>query len=173
MNENNNLLKFAIKTSSTNTPSNTCVDQSNIEEQKISEAVESTPLIENCAKTVSTSPPPSAMAKRKKSKQQLTDYFPVRRSFRKTKREREQENLRDIEKAIEKQSEDGLAVKIFKDKGRGIVANRSFTRGEFVVEYIGDLIDHNEADRREEVYAKDAEFGCYMYYFKHKEQHWW
>lgn len=104
---------------------------------------------------------------------QMTDFFPVRRSIRKTKRAVEQEQLRYIEKAIEKQCEDGLAVKIFKDKGRGVIADRSFSRGEFVVEYIGDLIDHNEADRREEIYAKDAKFGCYMYYFKHKEQHWW
>lgn len=104
---------------------------------------------------------------------QLTDYFPVRRSIRKTKRAVEQEYLRHMEIAIEKQSEDGLIVKIFKDKGRGICAGRSFARGEFVVEYIGDLIEQNEADRREEIYAKDSAFGCYMYYFKHKEQQWW
>lgn len=104
---------------------------------------------------------------------QMTDYFPVRRSIRKTKKEVEKEYLRDIEKAIEQQCEDGLAVKLFKDKGRGICAGRPFARGEFVVEYIGDLIEQSEADRREEIYAKDSAFGCYMYYFKHKEQQWW
>lgn len=104
---------------------------------------------------------------------QMTDFFPVRRSIRKTKRAVEQEYLRHIEKAIEHQQEDGLVVKCFKDKGRGICAGRPFTRGEFVVEYIGDLIEQNEADRREEIYAKDTAFGCYMYYFKHKEQQWW
>lgn len=104
---------------------------------------------------------------------QMTDFYPVRRSIRKTKRAVEQEYLRHIEKAIEQQSEDGLVVKLFKDKGRGICAGRPFARGEFVVEYIGDLIDQTEADRREEIYAKDSAFGCYMYYFKHKEQQWW
>lgn len=104
---------------------------------------------------------------------QMTDFFPVRRSIRKTKKAVEQEYLRHIEKAIEQQSEDGLVVKLFKDKGRGICAGRPFARGEFVVEYIGDLIEQNEADRREEIYAKDTAFGCYMYYFKHKEQQWW
>lgn len=105
---------------------------------------------------------------------QMTDFFPVRRrSVRKTKKAVEQEYLRTIEKAIEQQSEDGLVVKLFKDKGRGICAGRPFARGEFVVEYIGDLIEQNEADRREEIYAKDSAFGCYMYYFKHKEQQWW
>lgn len=105
---------------------------------------------------------------------QMTDFFPLRRrSVRKTKKAVEQEYLRTIEKAIEQQSEDGLVVKLFKDKGRGICAGRPFARGEFVVEYIGDLIEQNEADRREEIYAKDTAFGCYMYYFKHKEQQWW
>lgn len=104
---------------------------------------------------------------------QMTDFFPVRRSIRKTKKAVEQEYLRHIEKAIEQQCEDGLVVKLFKDKGRGICAGRPFARGEFVVEYIGDLIEQNEADRREEIYAKDTAFGCYMYYFKHKEQQWW
>lgn len=105
---------------------------------------------------------------------QMTDFYPVRRrSVRKTKKAVEQEYLRNIEKAIEQQSEDGLVVKLFKDKGRGICAGRPFARGEFVVEYIGDLIEQAEADRREEIYAKDTAFGCYMYYFKHKEQQWW
>lgn len=104
---------------------------------------------------------------------QMTDFFPVRRSIRKTKKAVELESLRHIEKAIEQQCEDGLVVKFFKEKGRGICAGRPFARGEFVVEYIGDLIEQSEADRREEIYAKDSAFGCYMYYFKHKEQQWW
>ncbi|XP_055298623.1 histone-lysine N-methyltransferase PR-Set7-like [Sitodiplosis mosellana] len=103
---------------------------------------------------------------------QMTDFFPVRRSIRKTKKVVELEHLRYIEKAIEQQCEDGLVVKYFKEKGRGICAGRPFARGEFVIEYIGDLIDQIEADRREEIYAKDVAFGCYMYYFKHKEQQW-
>lgn len=104
---------------------------------------------------------------------QMTDYFPVRRSIRKTKRAVEQEHLRHIEMAIEKQNEDSLVVRAFKGKGRGICAGRPFSRGAFVVEYIGDLIDQTEADRRERIYAKDTSFGCYMYYFKHKEVQWW
>lgn len=115
----------------------------------------------------------SPIVVKKAPAKQLTDFFPVRRSVRKTKRAVEQENLRHIERAIERQTEDGLLVKLFKDKGRGIIAGRPFSRGEFVIEYIGDLIDQAEADRREKIYAKDAKLGCYMYYFKHKEHHWW
>lgn len=118
--------------------------------------------------SVPTKPPP-----RRVQCTQMTDYFPIRRSGRKTKQAVEQEISQHIETAIEKQLEDGLIVKVFPEKGRGIVAGRPFQRGEFVVEYIGELIDQVEADRREEAYAENAEFGCYMYYFKHKEQQWW
>lgn len=129
---------------------------------------------ENKSKSTETVfPVPKNAAPRRVQSTQLTDYFPIRRSGRKTKKAVEQEISQHIEMAIEKQLEDGLIVKDFSEKGRGIVAGRPFQRGEFVVEYIGELIDQTEADRREEDYAQNAEFGCYMYYFKHKEQQWW
>lgn len=103
----------------------------------------------------------------------LTDYFPIRRSVRKTKQEMEREFLHQVEKALDRDVEEGLVVKNFPNKGRGIVATRKFYRGDFVVEYLGDLIDQAEAQEREEFYAKDTKFGCYMYYFKYKEQQWW
>jgi histone-lysine N-methyltransferase SETD8 len=59
------------------------------------------------------------------------------------------------------------------DKGRGVVAARSFSRGEFVVEYAGELIDMTEARIRESLYASDQNTGCYMYYFKHKNVQYW
>lgn len=126
-----------------------------------------------CATPKPISRSTTPLAQRPLQSKQMTDFFPVRRSIRKTKKAVELEYLRHIEKAIEQQCEDGLIVKFFKEKGRGICAGRPFARGEFVVEYIGDLIEQSEADRREEIYAKDTAFGCYMYYFKHKEQQWW
>lgn len=107
------------------------------------------------------------------TKNKLTDFFPVRRSVRKTKKAVEMEQLRNIEAAIRNQQEDGLIVKEFTHKGRGIMAYRRFTKGEFVIEYIGDLIDMTEANKREQLYAKDENTGCYMYYFKHKSQQYW
>lgn len=103
----------------------------------------------------------------------MNDYFPIRRSVRKTQKAIEEEQMRYIEKAIDEQRQDGLSIREFANKGRGIVAARPFQRGEFVVEYIGELIDQNEADNREERYMKNVNFGCYMYYFRHKEQQWW
>lgn len=98
----------------------------------------------------------------------LTDFFQVRRSVRKTKKEVLWERDRDIEKAIREQRESGLKIKHFEGKGRGIVTTRPFIKGEFVVEYIGDLISVSEAKEREQIYAEDDSTGCYMYYFKHK-----
>lgn len=98
----------------------------------------------------------------------LTDFFQVRRSVRKTKKEVQWERDRDIEKAIREQRESGLKIQNFEEKGRGIVTTRPFMKGEFVVEYIGDLITVAEAKEREQIYAEDDNTGCYMYYFKHK-----
>lgn len=98
----------------------------------------------------------------------VTDYFQVRRSVRKTKKEVQWERDRDLERAIREQRESGLKIVTFEGKGRGIVTTRKFARGEFVVEYIGDLIDMAEAKLREQEYAEDDNTGCYMYYFKHQ-----
>lgn len=64
-------------------------------------------------------------------------------------------------------------IRIFGEKGRGVVALRSFSRGEFVIEYVGELISSREAQNREEMYSQDQNLGCYMYYFKHKNQQLW
>ena len=41
-------------------------------------------------------------------------------------------------------------------------------KGEFVVEYAGDLINIDSANQRENEYSMDVSKGCYMYYFKHQ-----
>lgn len=61
----------------------------------------------------------------------------------------------------------------FENKGRGVVATKTFNRGDFVVEYAGDLISIDEAKERESNYAKDPTKGCYMYYFNfHNKKYW-
>ncbi|XP_018374828.1 PREDICTED: histone-lysine N-methyltransferase pr-set7 [Trachymyrmex cornetzi] len=100
----------------------------------------------------------------------ITDYFPVRRSVRKSKKVVLEEKQRDLENKVVCQVEDGLEIKNFPGKGRGVVTTREFTKGEFVVEYIGELINQGEAKEREELYAQDQNTGCYMYYFQHRNQ---
>lgn len=62
---------------------------------------------------------------------------------------------------------------MFEGKGRGVVSTRKFYKGEFVVEYAGKLISMEEAQKLENKYSKDENVGCYMYYFKHRNQQYW
>ncbi|KAK6620596.1 Histone-lysine N-methyltransferase PR-Set7 [Polyplax serrata] len=98
----------------------------------------------------------------------VTEYFPVRRSVRKTKKTVLEEKQKNLEECVLSQREEGLKVVNFEGKGRGVVTTRKFYKGEFVVEYSGELIDMLEAKTRENNYAEDQNTGCYMYYFKYK-----
>ncbi|XP_072934453.1 histone-lysine N-methyltransferase Set8 isoform X2 [Epargyreus clarus] len=100
----------------------------------------------------------------------LTEYFPVRRSVRKTSKCVMAEKMRDLERAVREQREDGLQVAYFDGKGRGVIATRHFGRGQFVVEYAGELVGVAEAREREHNYAQDPTAGCYMYYFRLQDQ---
>ncbi|KAJ8931149.1 hypothetical protein NQ314_015978 [Rhamnusium bicolor] len=136
----------------------------------------------NCKKPLIRSSQPVSRARRRLNNSQainqqeardnhkLTEYFPVRRSVRKTTKTVLEEKQRILEQALRKELEEGLEVRCFEGKGRGVVAARDFNRGDFVVEYSGDLVDIVEAKVREEKYAQDQNTGCYMYYFKHNGQ---
>ena len=103
-----------------------------------------------------------------KADHKLTDFFPVRRSVRKSKKAVLEEKQRDMENKVLCQVEEGLQVRHFAGKGRGVVTTRKFSKGEFVVEYIGELIEQMTAKKREKLYAQDQNTGCYMYYFQHR-----
>ncbi|CAH0548989.1 unnamed protein product [Brassicogethes aeneus] len=100
----------------------------------------------------------------------ITSYFSVRRSVRKTKKVVLEEKQRILEEAVRGGKQDGLKVCDFEGKGRGVIATKDFEKGDYVIEYAGELIDTLEAKKREEQYAQDQTTGCYMYYFKHNEQ---
>ncbi|XP_067395770.1 N-lysine methyltransferase KMT5A isoform X2 [Emydura macquarii macquarii] len=97
----------------------------------------------------------------------VTDYYPVRRSSRKSKTELQTEEKRRIDELIESGKEEGMKIDFIDGKGRGVIATKHFIRGEFVVEYHGDLIEITDAKKREAVYAQDPSTGCYMYYFQY------
>ena len=69
--------------------------------------------------------------------------------------------------------EPGIKIVKTKEKGRGIHTMRSFEKGEFIVEYRGDMISSNEAYDREAKYAEDPAAGCYMYFFVHAAKNYW
>ncbi|CAB4057741.1 SETD8 [Lepeophtheirus salmonis] len=90
----------------------------------------------------------------KNGSHKVTEYFPIRRSSRKSKKELDKLYIAEIEDILR----------------RGIQAMRNFSKGEFVVEYAGDLVEVDVAKERENQYSKDHSTGCYMYYFKHNEK---
>ncbi|XP_074527371.1 lysine methyltransferase 5Ab [Halichoeres trimaculatus] len=98
----------------------------------------------------------------------VTDFYPIRRSNRKTKAELKNEEHRHIDDLIKKGIEKGMKVKHIEGKGRGIFADYGFKKGEYVVEYHGDLLGLEEAKKREAEYAQDPQTGCYMYYFQYQ-----
>ncbi|XP_043924512.1 N-lysine methyltransferase KMT5A-A-like [Protopterus annectens] len=97
----------------------------------------------------------------------VTDYYPVRRSFRKTKGELESDEKKRIDEFITRGKEEGLKVEITDGKGRGVIATKPFFRGDYIVEYNGELIEYLEAKKREKLYEQDPAAGCYMYYFQY------
>ncbi|XP_068994712.1 lysine methyltransferase 5Ab [Embiotoca jacksoni] len=100
----------------------------------------------------------------------VTDYFPIRRSNRKTKAELKDEEHRHLDDLIKNGVEEGMQVEHIEGKGRGIFAVKGFKKGDFVVEYHGDLLDLTEAKTREAQYTRDAQAGCYMYYFQYQSK---
>lgn len=110
-------------------------------------------------------------AKEADSQKPITDFFPVRRSDRRfTSKELKKEREKDIQEKILRGCEDGLEVQEIEDKGRGVIAMRDFEKDEFVVEYAGELVNITTAKQRENLYERDQQVGCYMYYFMHKNR---
>ncbi|XP_034565051.1 N-lysine methyltransferase KMT5A-A [Notolabrus celidotus] len=97
----------------------------------------------------------------------VTDFFPIRRSSRKSKTELKCEEKKLIDELITKGIEEGMKVQHIEGKGRGVFATRSFQKGEYVVEYYGDLLQIDDAKKKEAEYAQNPATGCYMYYFQY------
>ncbi|XP_036132296.1 N-lysine methyltransferase KMT5A isoform X2 [Molossus molossus] len=125
------------------------------------------------AKQAPKKPIKGKQAPRKKSQgktqqnRKLTDFYPVRRSSRKSKAELQSEERKRLDELIESGKEEGMKIDLIDGKGRGVIATKQFSRGEFVVEYHGDLIEITDARKREALYAQDPSTGCYMYYFQY------
>ena len=56
-------------------------------------------------------------------------------------------------------------------KGRGVKSTRCFKKGEYIVEYAGELITGSEAKLREKAYHSSQ--LCYMFFFEDKGKKLW
>ncbi|XP_059910826.1 lysine methyltransferase 5Ab isoform X1 [Gadus macrocephalus] len=149
-------------------------EQTNTEKTQDKEPISQTePAPQNKANGTKTQKGGGHKARVKKTENKIsqnrkvTDYYPIRRSSRKTKAEMKDEEQKHINELIKNGVEEGLQVRHIDDKGRGVFATRGFIKGEFVVEYNGDLLDIERAKKREAEYTLDPATGCYMYYFQY------
>ena len=94
---------------------------------------------------------------------------PTRRSDRKTSVELAYEQDLKINFQLRKNHDRGLGLskRRIPGKGRGIITTRNRRRGEFVVEYAGEVINMESARERENEYSMDVNNGCFMYFFKY------
>lgn len=97
----------------------------------------------------------------------VTDFFPIRRSTRKSKTELKCEQKKLLDDLITNGIEDGMEIRNIDGKGRAVFATRCFQKGDYVVEYHGDLLQITDAKKREAEYAQNPATGCYMYYFQY------
>ncbi|CAF0970469.1 unnamed protein product [Adineta steineri] len=72
---------------------------------------------------------------------------------------------------IETRCEDGLEARHTGTvRGRGVYTTKKFFRNDYIVEYAGELLTQAEAKQRENIYGRNHNIGCYMYYFKWGEK---
>uniref|UniRef100_A0A1I7UMM1 [histone H4]-lysine(20) N-methyltransferase n=1 Tax=Caenorhabditis tropicalis TaxID=1561998 RepID=A0A1I7UMM1_9PELO len=103
----------------------------------------------------------------------ITEFFHVRRSVRKTGKQIELEAKEALKEKVHSCSNEKL-LEIFTDdvKGRGIRTTTNFSKGEFVIEYRGDMMEYSKARIIESEYSYDEQIGSYMYFFEHKGKKW-
>ncbi|XP_026153069.1 N-lysine methyltransferase KMT5A-A-like isoform X2 [Mastacembelus armatus] len=112
--------------------------------------------------------PPRRLAAGKNSQnRKLTEFYQIRRSSRKSKTELKCELKKHIDDLITKGIEEGMEERKVEGKGRAVFATRPFQKGEYVVEYHGELLQITDAKKKEAEYAQNPATGCYMYYFQY------
>ena len=115
-----------------------------------------------------------------------------RRPLRKPKSAVLKEQMERIEAGLAVKDDRKLGLRIAHSqlKGRGIKvwilfedirfiylfdlkSTKPFCKGEFVMEYVGNLIDMKTAKVLEAKYSMDTTTGCYMYYFRTQDKQYW
>merc|ERR1711899_123219 len=98
-------------------------------------------------------------------------FMPIRRSERRPKKNQTADIIQKLQSIGNDDSRLPLEIRDIPGKNRGVVPTKKLSKGDFVVEYAGELIEHTTAEERENKYAMDVSKGCYMYYFKTNGKH--
>ena len=86
--------------------------------------------------------------------------------MKKSKRNKPQKRT-DVEEKILTGCQDGLIIGDAGVKGRGVFTTKSFSPGDFLCEYTGDLITANQGKERErkEYNLNPPKYGSFVFYF--------
>jgi len=79
--------------------------------------------------------------------------------------------LGTLTQEVERTDDNNLPLRVQEtvDKGLGVFAVTDIPKGNFVLEYSGELITGPEAQSREVSYSQDQSVGCFLYYFKWRD----
>ena len=99
----------------------------------------------------------------------LLSQLSARKSKRIMEAEKKKTNVDALIQTLEANEEDGLEIRTLLEKGRAVFTTRAFISGDYICEYVGELISNTKALQREMEYSEDVLKGCYMYYFRHKK----
>jgi hypothetical protein len=93
--------------------------------------------------------------------------LPLRRSQRKSPATllKEKQEAVEAKLLVTDDARHGLQVVDIAGKGRGVEATRPISKGDFVVEYTGELVDAGVGHAMEVIYSMDMTKGSYSYYF--------
>ncbi len=81
-----------------------------------------------------------------------------------------QEREQEFERCILREEEPGLETMFDPVKQYGVRTTKTFERGEFVVEYRGDLMSRKDAEKLYELYSRRNPRKWYMYDFDYNEK---
>lgn len=93
-----------------------------------------------------------------------------RMTKRRSKKERDMEWMSNIKQGLMAAEDRHLKLALIPGKGRGVITKKFFKKGEFVVEYAGEVIDISTAKERETKYSHSADYGSFMFYFRHRNE---
>ena len=101
----------------------------------------------------------------RKEKQTKKQFLRKRKPVKKSRRHKPKEET-EIEKKLRLKSQDGLVISDAGKKGRGVFTTKSFSPGDFLCEYTGELLIKKEGEKREELYNKNPlKYGSFVFYF--------
>ncbi len=98
---------------------------------------------------------------------EIIEYHEIIVSLRYSQKEKYEE----ISKRLHAKCEHNLEIVMDEEKGRGIITTVPREKGDFLLEYAGELITYEKAQRREALYGNMG--CCYMYYFDFKSTKYW